>query len=222
MEFEEYNAFIPAKLLNSARREIVQGLYDAKLASKEKRTRVPEPKKKIAFEAKEPYLTASVTTKEQYDACVSCGISEVYFDNIVRRNQNTYEPKEGRLLLGGYGGIYYYRDTNPFITDYSLNVVNSDSCYELHRLGAERITLSYELNRKQISDLISAYRAENDGDPALEMIVYGRAPLLFTKYCPLRKMDLCGRCKTGSFEIRDDYGSFPILSHDDCTTTILN
>lgn len=222
VEFEEYNAFIPAKLLNRARREIVEGLYEAKLSSQKRRTRKEEPKEKISFTPKKPYITAAVTTKEQYDACVRCGIEEVYFDNIIRRNQNTYREKEGTLLIGGYGGIYHYRETNPFVADYSLNVVNSVSCYELHRLGAKRVTLSYELNKTQIRDLQEAYRRENDGDPALEMIVYGRAPLLFTKYCPMKKMGLCGTCKTKSYEIKDEYGTFPIISHDDCTTTIIN
>ena len=222
VEFEEYNAFIPVKMLNNARREIVQGLYDAKISSKERGTREPEAKEKISFPTQRLYITASVTTKEQYDACVSCGIKEVYFDNIIRRNQITYDEREGELLIGGYGGIYHYRNRNPFVTDYSLNVVNSTSCHQLYRLGAKRVTLSYELNKKQIGELIDAYYAENDGYPALEMIVYGRAPLLFTKYCPLKKMGQCGICKTKSYEIKDEYGTFPIISHDDCTTTILN
>lgn len=222
VEFEEYNAFIPVKMLNNARREIVQGLYDAKISSKERRTQEPEAKEKISFTPQKPYITASVTTKEQYDACVSCGIKEVYFDNIIRRNQITYDERKGELLIGGYGGIYHYRNRNPFVTDYSLNVVNSTSCHQLYRLGAKRVTLSYELNKKQIGELIDAYYAENDGYPALEMIVYGRAPLLFTKYCPLKKMGQCGICKTKSYEIKDEYGTFPIISHDDCTTTILN
>ncbi|MBE6031779.1 MAG: U32 family peptidase [Clostridiales bacterium] len=222
VEFEEHNVFIPVKVLNNARREIVQMLYEAKINSKKRGLKEPGAKEKIAFEPKAPYLTASVTTKEQYDACIRAGIQEVYFDNIVRRNQVTYEEREGELLLGGYGGIYYYRNTNPFVTDYSLNVVNSTSCYELHRLGAKRVTLSYELNKTQIRDLIDAYYEANDGYPALEMIVYGRAPLLFTKYCPLKKMGQCGQCKKKQYELKDEYGTFPILSHEDCTTTILN
>ncbi|MDO4744998.1 MAG: DUF3656 domain-containing protein [Bacillota bacterium] len=222
VEFEEYNAFIPAKMLNNARRQIVEKLYEMKIASKGRKTKVPEPKDKITFPEKEPYLTASVMTREQYDVCKKAGIKDVYFDNIVRRNQIEYKDIEGKLLLGGYGGIYRYRDTNPFVTDYSLNVVNSASCYELHRLGAERVTLSYELNKKQIRDMIDAYYEENGGYPSLEMIVYGRAPLLFTKYCPLKKMGLCGKCRTGSYEIRDEYGTFPIVCHEDHTTTILN
>ena len=222
VDFEECNAFIPAKLLNAARRDIVQGLYDLKLNSKKKRTKALKAKEKISFAPEKPYLTASVTTKEQYDACVSCGIKEVYFENVVRRNQNDYQEKEGQLLIGGYGGIYHYRKTNPFVTDYSLNVVNSASCYELYRLGAKRVTLSYELNKRQIEDLMNAYYEENDGYPALEMIVYGEAPLMFTKYCPLKKMNQCGVCRTKSYELKDEHGTFPIITHNDCATTILN
>ena len=220
--YEECNVFIPAKLLNVARREIVQALYELKLNSKKKSIKAFKAKEKISFAPREPFFTASVTSKEQYDACVSCGIKEIYFDNTVRRNQNNYKEKEGQLLIGGYGGIYHYRKTNPFITDYSLNVVNSDSCYELFKLGAKRVTLSYELNKTQIEDLISSYYEKNDGYPALEMIVYGRAPMMFSKYCPLKKMNQCGSCKTRSYELKDEHGTFPIITHEDCTTTILN
>ena len=222
VEFEEYNAFIPAKLLNNARREIVEKLYDLKLAAKGKAIKEAEPLEKISFEPKEPYITATVTTKAQYDACKKAGIENVYFENIIRRNQNDYQDKEGELLIGGYGGIYRYRNTNPFVTDYSLNVVNAESCRALHSLGAKRVTLSYELNKKDIGALLDAYYAENQGYPAVEMIVYGRAPLMFTKYCPLKKMNQCGICKTKSYELQDEHGTFPILSHNDCTTTILN
>lgn len=242
VEFEEYNAFIPAKLLNAARREIVSRLCEAKLASKPRRLKPQnaeaETKAKTETETGiradktqknaenvtkvKPYLTAAVLTREQYDACVRCGIKEIYFDNIIRRNQNDYEPKHGELLIGGYGGIYRYKDTNPFVTDYSLNVVNAVSCRRLHELGAKRITLSYELNRKQIQSLVKAYIEQNGSYPSLEMVVYGRAPLLFTKYCPLKKAGQCGLCKTNRYELRDEYGAFPIISHRDCSTTILN
>ncbi|MEG0391453.1 MAG: U32 family peptidase, partial [Anaerovoracaceae bacterium] len=84
----------------------------------------PKEKEKISFAPKEAYLTAAVATKEQYDACVSCGIKEIYFENVVRRNQIEYKKQDGELLIGGYGGIYHYRKTNPFVADYSLNVVN--------------------------------------------------------------------------------------------------
>ncbi len=222
VEFEECGVFIPAKLLNAARREIVQGLYDLKVNSKKKRTKALKATEKISFAPNEPYLTASVTTQAQYDACMSRGIKEIYFENVVRRNQNDYKEMDGQLLIGGYGGIYHYRETNPFVADYSLNVVNAASCYELYRLGAKRVTLSYEMNKKQIEDLIHAYYEANDSNPALEMIVYGKAPLMFTKYCPLKKMNQCGICRTKSYELKDEHGTFPIITHEDCTITLLN
>ena len=222
VNYEQCNVFIPAKLLNAARRDIVQRLYDLKINSQKKRIKDLEAKEKISYAPEKPYLTASVTTKEQYDACISCGIKEIYFENVVRRNQNDYKEIGGQLLIGGYGGIYHYKKTNSFVTDYSLNVVNATSCYELYRLGAKRVTLSYELNKLQIEELINAYYRENEGYPALEMIVYGKAPLMFTKYCPLKKMNQCGNCKTRSYELKDEHGKFPIITHEDCTTTLLS
>lgn len=220
--FEESGAFIPAKLLNAARREIVEQLYQYKLNAQKKRIKTPDVKEKITFERKTPYLTATVATQEQYDACIDAGIEVIYFKNIVRRNQNNYESKEGELLIGGYGGIEFYHKSHSFVTDYSLNVVNSASCYELYKLGAKRVTLSYELNKKQIDELIQAYENEHMGSPSLEMIVYGKAPLLFTKYCPLEKMNQCGQCKTHQYVLKDEHGSFPVMTHADCSTTILN
>lgn len=223
VDYVDYNAYIPAKMLNAARREIVEGLYDLKVSSKLKRVGEMPPKEKLNFKGPiQPYLTASVVTQDQYDACISAGIDQVYFENIIRRNQNKFTAKDGQVLIGGYGGVYHYKDTNDFVTDYSLNVVNAASCYELYRLGAKRVTLSYELNKSQIEDIITSYEAQNGSKPALEMIVYGRAPLMFTKYCPMKKLGQCGVCKTKTYELKDDQGSFPILSHEDCTTTILN
>lgn len=229
--YEGYNAFIPAKLLNRARREIVQALYDLKITSQKKRRREVSVKEKINFSLKDdiqnksrkPYLTASVVTQAQYDICQANGIDDIYFeDNTIRRNQNHYTNKTGQLLIGGYGGIYRYRDTNTFVADYSLNVVNAEACFELYRLGAKRVTLSYELNKQQIQELVTSYKLVQGANPPLEMIVYGKAPLMFTKYCPMKKLDQCDVCRTKTYELKDEHGTFPILSHKDCTSTILN
>ena len=33
---------------------------------------------------------------------------------------------------------------------------------------------------------------------------------------------MCGKCKENKYIIKDEYGEFPIISHKDCTTTIIN
>ncbi len=217
------NVFIPASKLNEIRREIVDTLNDARLTKRTPISKNNQTHKPITFEQKAPVLAVFANTLEQFEAAKECGIDIIYYnDNVIRRNEVTYPEKNIPLLIGGYGGIYAYKDKTEINTDFSLNVVNSKSVYKLHSLGVNRVTLSHEINKKQIEDLIENYKLENNGYPNLEMIVYGRADLLFTKYCPLKKMNLCGKCKTNKYVIQDEYGSFPILSHKDCTTTILN
>ena len=65
VEFEAYDAFIPAKLLNSARRQIAQALCEAKLGEMEKpdEDRGASERRPVTLPShREPYLTATVTT----------------------------------------------------------------------------------------------------------------------------------------------------------------
>ena len=222
VECEDHNAFIPAKLLNAARKDIVEQLYAQKLAAKPRRTKKPTPQPYACLEPQKPHLTAFATTQEQYDACIRAGVKTVYFRNFVPRNSAQYPDHEGLVLVGGLGGIQHYRHKNPLVTDYSLNVVNAPSVAHMHQLGACRVTLSYEINQSQLEELLYAYQQECGGTPSLEMVVYGHAPLLVTKYCPLKKMGLCGTCRTNRYEIHEPHGSFPLLFGDNCDTTVLN
>ena len=217
------NVFIPASKLNEARRIIVEQLNKNRVLTRSEKNKETIKHKPISFEITKPKLTVYANTKEQYEAAKECGIETIYYnDNVIRRNETSYPEKNIPLLVGGYGGIYTYKNKTELTSDFSLNVVNSKAVYLLHSLGINKVTLSHEINKNQINDLIANYYKENNGYPNLEMIVYGRADLLFTRYCPLKKMNLCGKCKTNQYIIQDEYGGFPILSHKDCTTTILN
>ncbi len=222
VEFYNDSIFIPAKLMNEARRKIVEELNEKRIYRSYQTKAIPTPTS-ITYPASSPLLAVYATTKEQALAAKECGISIIYTkDNTIRRNETVYPNKDGLVLVGGYGGVYSYGSTNEVVSDFSLNVVNSKAVYELHSLGVNRVTLSYELNKKQIQELIDGYYKANQGYPNLEMIVYGHTHLLFTKYCPLKRMNLCGTCKTHQYSLKDEYGQFPILSHEDCTTTLLN
>ncbi|MDE7106240.1 MAG: DUF3656 domain-containing protein, partial [Anaeroplasmataceae bacterium] len=221
MEYYADSVYIPAKLLNEARRFLVKELNEKRI-QREYKINPIVPHKPISFPFQAPVLAVYVTTQEQYEAAVEAGISTIYHNgNTIRRNEVTYPSIKGSVLVGGYGGIESYLKTNEVITDFSLNVVNSKAVHLLHSLGVKRVTLSYEINKNQIETLVKEYQKENQGLPNLEMIVYGHTHLLFTKYCPLKKMNLCGICKKHIFSLKDEYGSFPILSHFDCTTTLL-
>ncbi len=65
-------------------------------------------------------------------------------------------------------------------------MVNSAACRKLQELGASRVTLSYELNKKRDFEADRAYETNYGARPSLEMIVLRPRALLFTKYCPLK------------------------------------
>ena len=217
------DVFIPAKKINELRRQAIDALNEERLLKREKIELKKQSYKKISFPSTSTSLAVYCTTQEQYNAAIDSNIDIIYYnDNIIRRNETNYPKKDTELLIGGYGGIYAYRKSNDFITDYSLNVVNFKSVYLLHSLGAKRVTLSHEINKDQINDLIESYNNNIGGYPNLEMIVYGRAPMMFTRFCPLKVMNQCGKCKENEYILKDEHGYFPIESHNDCTTTILN
>lgn len=215
--------FIPAAKINELRRLAIDALDNERLLKRDEIKLKDSKYDLISFENKKPELSVYCSTLEQYNAAKDLGINTIYYDdNIIRRNETTYPKTDKELLIGGYGGIYAYKDSNEFSTDYSLNCVNYKSVYMLHKLGAKRVCLSYEMNLYQINDLITDYNKYIGGNPNLEMIVYGKAPMMFTTYCPLKVFNQCGKCKQNEYIIKDEYGSFPIESHKDCTTTLLN
>ena len=212
--------FIPVSILNNLRRAAILDLNKNRLKSKELKQN-PYSFTKQIFPSISPIITASVKTKEQYDVCKSLGIKHIYYDNIIPRNNASYKEIDKEVLVGGLGGLEHYKN-NDVITDYSFNVVNAESVNILHSLGANRVTLSHEINKQQIKNLVNEYYHKNGGYPNLEMIVYGRQEMLHTKYCPIKKMGECGKCKTEKFAVKDDFETFPILTDSDCSTTILN
>ena len=220
--FYAENIFIPVSKINELRRQLIIELDSERFRLRNEITKKPFNYDKLVFpETKE--LAVMCQTEEQYKAAKELGINIIYYkDNVIRRNKNKYLDKDTELLIGGYGGIYKYKDTNEYSTDHSLNCVNSEAVYTLHKLGAKRVCLSYEINEEDINNLVDDYKEKTGGYPNLEMIVYGRAPMMFTNYCPLKVYGQCGKCKKNSYILKEEYGEFPIISHDDCTTTILN
>ncbi len=223
VEFYPEGVFIPTAKLNELRRKLVLEINKERLAPRPSVEPKPYKYENISFESHYPTLSVFCNTEAQARAARNLGIDIIYYkDNVVRRNENKYKEITGDVLVGGYGGLYKYRNTNNISTDFSFNAVNFKSVYMLHKLGAKRVCLSHEINEGEIEGLINDYRKNVGGNPNLEMIVYGRADMMFTTYCPLKKNNLCGKCKDSLYTLREEYGEFPIISHEDCTCTILN
>ena len=61
------------------------------------------------------------------------------------------EEKENLLLVSDLGSVYKYKNV---ITNFNFNVTNSYTVAFLHSLGVKKVTLSYELNKEQIENII--------------------------------------------------------------------
>lgn len=103
-------------------------------------------------------------------------------------NRYTAQIKEWETLgLDGYlcrnyGQFYALRDhSGERDIDYTLNVFNSESISYWKELGADVITISMELSKKELEDL--------GGN--LQKVVYGHIPMMTTEQCILGNYKQC-------------------------------
>lgn len=78
-----------------------------------------------------------------------------------------------------------YRKNYDFVGNYSLNVFNSFSLKEYQKLGLKRVSLSRELNKDGLQELLANSNIEG------ELIVYGNLPIMAMNYCLLGKTNKC-------------------------------
>jgi len=131
------------------------------------------------------------------------------------------------ILVRNLGGLAFYAAENvPCVADFSLNAANDLTVHELRRLGATRVTASYDLNRDQLLDLVSATPPE-----CLEVVVHQHMPLFHMEHCvfcallsPGTNHTNCGRpCDRHQVRLRDRLGLEHLLQADvGCRNTLYN
>lgn len=215
------NVFIPIKLINELRRKVVEKLNSLRLDFKVSLKDQKKIKVK-SYQLKKPTITVQVSSLKQYEVVKKMGIKHIYFNNIVLRNNPSY-VNDQEILIGGYGAIEEYHNQNKtLVADYSFNVSNYLDVALLSSFDVDRITLSTEINKEHINNLVNNYFNEFNTYPNLELIVYGRTKLMHTKYCLLKRLGLCGECKNKQFSLKDKFEQFPISFNADCSMNIYN
>jgi putative protease len=114
----------------------------------------------------------------------------------------------------------------PFVCDYSLNAANQWTVDYLRTRGAERVTVSYDLNRDQLLDLVGAV------PPAwLEVVIHQHMPMFHMEHCvfcavlsPGTNKTNCGRpCDHHEVQLRDRIGmAHPLVADVGCRNTLFN
>ena len=105
-----------------------------------------------------------------------------------------------------------YKDRFKFIGNYTLNIYNNKSIQEWKDPGINKLTISPELDKSTIDDILDNFSVEQ------ELIVYGRTPLMSMNYCLLGKTNKCyptcgTQCKNNTkYYLKDRLGFlFPII-----------
>ena len=98
--------------------------------------------------------------------------------------------------------------------DFGLQVFNSQGIKEYKRLGFRSLTASFELKLAQIRDLNKAVD--------LEMIAYGRLPLMITENCAVKNQS--GKCVCSNVNLLTDRKGvrFPVEKAYGCRNEVLN
>ncbi len=118
-------------------------------------------------------------------------------------------------LVGTLGLVRPARDAGMFVrADFGIGTYNSQTLKELKRLGFRSATASFEARFSQIRDLSKAID--------LELIVYGRLPLMITENCIIEGRH--GRCGCDNNNaLTDRTGArFPVTKAPGCRNEILN
>lgn len=187
--------FIPVSKINDLRRKFVnilnkKRLYEIKYVKKKYKIDLPNYDKKKYTNILVHTYNEYILNKDKFDY--------IYIDNIdeykkiddkkcilkLSRVNEHLKEINSKLLVGELGSLYKYEDVD---TDFSLNVLNSYSVAFLHSIGVNKITLSYELNYKQIKGLILNYEKRYKKHPNLEVIINAREEAMICKYNLLKK-----------------------------------
>lgn len=113
--------------------------------------------------------------------------------------------------LGFLRNIQYKKE---IVSDGGLYAFNSMAMAFYRENGVSRITLSPELNAKEL---------EKIAGPQCELVIYGHQPLMVTAQCLRKNMRKCSG-RTGFLELKDRKNvSFPVLNRcGECTNVIYN
>lgn len=133
---------------------------------------------------------------------------------------------DGWLVRNLAGAAYCRERAIPFVADFSLNAANQWTVDYLRSLGAERVTISYDLNRDQLLELVGAVPP-----PWLEVVIHQHMPMFHMEHCvfcavlsPGTNKTNCGRpCDVHQVKLRDRIGMEHVLTADvGCRNTLYN
>lgn len=201
------NIFIPMKAINNLRQSLIEKLIKEKTKTRKSR-KIHYKKEKIANDKQK--INIQVRNEEQLKKVINKA-NIIYVDdyNLYKKykNKNIYfrlpnimktfpKYQNENLLVNDLGSIYKYYKNNNIITDYTLNISNSESVKLLQKYNTKLVTLSLEIPDYEI------LKYTNN----TEIIIYGKPELMI-----INKFH-----QNGNLILEDKNNKYPIIKKE-CT-----
>lgn len=151
-------------------------------------------------------------------------IIKTEFDSVVKMIEKCKNSIRG-LITSNAGIINIYKDKLDIIGDYKLNVFN-DKALKFYREDINVVSLSLELNRKEIKEIMRKSKVNG-----VAYQVYGKTELMVSEYCPIgstfggknKDRDCNLACTRDQFTLVDETNErFRVMTDVFCRSHILN
>ena len=231
------NAFLPISAINELRREATKILENRILEGSIDRFEIENKLENKNFEKKNKDKTSKIKVFfNKFKDLEKSSLKDI--DEIIIRAKDLekfnkkYENREVSIYLDKFYSYYELENLREYILknqnvrgiwvnnlseyyifkndgieingDIGLNVFNKVTSDFLCNLGLKSITLSPELNSGQIQKII------NKNDAEINVISYGRVPVMTMKHCPFsvikncKDEKNCPTCKYKNYLLRDE------------------
>ena len=223
---------LPISEINNVRRKAVEELERLRTEKPVRRKLPYEGLKKVERNAENIDLTVEVYTMEQAETALKYGVKRIYapkhIAEKIRPNVDTeivakayeIEKDDMQKFNTSCDSIlvsmpWQRKDNNKkWYADFRFNVFNS-ICADAYG-DFECVTISPELNLKEIAN-VTKHTSAN-----IEVIAYGRLPLMITQNCPVKVSGKCQHEKM-KYSLKDRMNeNFPIVCGHGCVAKILN
>jgi len=220
------NPFVPVSAINELRRHVCTELSEKICALYKKETHDLSAPAHAFRKRGTPEILVEVQTPEQlaaaknfpHDIMVAYELSRTVDSDFVLcpaiKKQGEKTPvKASKIMAQNIGQLDF--DNYEVYGGERLNVTNSATCELFASKGVMRVTVSPELNIKEIKEITQNTAV------ATEVIAYGRLPVMVMENCVIKSMGKCAKAG-GKFELCDRMDErFPILC-ENCRNIMLN
>ncbi|MBU1145251.1 MAG: U32 family peptidase [Firmicutes bacterium] len=246
LSFElDENIFIPTHILSDLRREVIKSTIEKLIYrnSRIKKTRLLSKNSNLNLDSFQ--LSVKVETMDQFLIAISKGIKTIYYSEKIKYNflevKSTKFVKildrispnleiisdSENLLIQNLGQLKIVKK-NMIDSNFFINVTNFYTLKLLHDLQIHSVTLSPELQKHQIEELIDAYTKQFYELPNVTVVGYGKIDLMISKHCPISSVEVqnsktCSLCDGNNYGLKDHFGNiYPIVKERNCHVRILH